>query len=84
MRVQPVTSPKAKSEPARACLHLGAGGERCSRPAGENGFCERHDPSAGFNVGAMLAKRLWAVFALLAVLWPLLVDVVREIIRRLR
>ena len=84
MRVVPVTSPKPKSEPPRPCLHLGPGGERCPRPAGESGFCERHDPNTGFNIAGVLVKRLWAVFALLAVLWPLLVDLVREIIRRLR
>jgi hypothetical protein len=84
MRVLPVNSPKAESEAARPCLHLGPRGERCTRPAGENGFCERHDPKTGFNIAGLLAKRLWAVFALLAVLWPLLVDLVREIIRRLR
>lgn len=84
MRVLHVTSPKAESEPARPCLHLGAGGERCTRPARESGFCERHDPDTRINIAGVLTKRLWAVFALLAVLWPLLVDVVREIIRRLR
>lgn len=84
MRGLPVNSPGAESPAIRPCLHLGPQGERCSRPARESSFCERHDPDAGFDLGKVLAKRLWAVFALLAVLWPLVVRILHEIARRLR
>ncbi len=69
------------------CLYLGPAGQRCSRRAVEGGFCARHQPGssqlAGLSV-PQISKRAVAFFGLLAVLWPVLADLVRELIRLLR
>jgi hypothetical protein len=69
------------------CLYLGPAGQRCSRRALEGGFCARHQPEArrfaGLSV-AQISRRAVAIFGLLAVLWPVLADVIRELIRLLR
>jgi len=69
------------------CLYLGPSGQRCNRRAVEGGFCARHQPDAGRFQGLSIpqvSRRGVAVIGLLAVLWPVLADIVRELIRLLR
>jgi len=67
------------------CLYLGPAGQRCTRPAQEGGFCAVHQPEgpAGGKPGAT-PRRVGVIMAILALLWPILADIVREIIRLLR
>lgn len=66
---------------ARQCLHLGRSGERCSRVAAEDGFCERHGPHAVWRFNVAVQRKLFAVLLAAAVLWPILVDLWRAIKR---
>jgi len=69
------------------CLYLGRAGQRCDRRAVEGGFCARHQPGAGQFQGLSIpqvTRRGVALIGLLAVLWPVLADIVRELIRLLR
>ena len=61
------------------CLHLGAGGKRCFRPALAGGFCERHDPERTSRSAFSLVRLAAALFLLWALLWPVIADVVREL-----
>lgn len=75
------------------CLYFGPQGQRCSRPAIANGFCARHTPeqaeqSASLGAALPSAGRKPRIVALgLAALvffdyfWPIISEVVREIIR---
>ena len=63
------------------CLYLGPGGERCARPALPGGFCARHQPGGMLQPGKPRAKLVAAVLGILGLLWPLLGDIVREVIR---
>jgi hypothetical protein len=69
------------------CLYLGPAGQRCNRRAVEDGFCARHQPGgiplAGLSI-PQFSRRALALFGLIAVLWPVLADVIRELIRWLR
>jgi hypothetical protein len=78
-RVQPV-NPADTGSWSRSCLYLGPGGERCSRPAEDDGFCKLHGPERGKRV----ARGAVAVLGVLIALWPFVVDVIRAIIRLLR
>ena len=69
------------------CLYLGPSGQRCNRRAVEGGFCARHQPGADRLQGLsipQITRRSVALIGLLAVLWPVLADIVRELIRLLR
>ncbi len=63
------------------CLYLGPGGERCGRPALKGGFCARHQPGGVLQAAKPRAKLVAAVLGILGLLWPLLGDIVREVIR---
>ncbi len=69
------------------CLYLGSAGQRCSRRALEGGFCARHQPGSGGQFQGLsvpqISRRTVAILGLLAVLWPVLADLVRELIRLL-
>jgi hypothetical protein len=59
------------------CLYLGPGGERCHRSARASGFCVAHE-SRNRTTNPV---RVWAaVAAIVALLWPYLGMVVREVI----
>jgi hypothetical protein len=89
--LEPTASP-ARAHPDRPnrgeegpCLYLGPAGQRCHRPALERGYCSRHLPGSRAELfRSELPRRAVAVLGLLAVIWPLLVDLVREILRLLR
>jgi len=70
------------------CLYLGPAGQRCSRRAVEGSFCARHQPGSGGQFPGLsvpqISRRTVALLGLLAVLWPVLADLVRELIRLLR
>jgi len=77
------------AEPIRAdgrdmgpCLYLGPAGQRCARPALDGGFCASHRPGGGIGAAIRdLARVLAATVAIVALLWPYLHDVVRELLR---
>jgi hypothetical protein len=53
----------------------------------EGGFCARHQPGGGQFQGLsvpQISRRSVAVLGLLAVLWPVLADLIRELMRLLR
>jgi hypothetical protein len=64
------------------CLYLGPSGQRCERRALEGGYCARHRPGAISLPKARPSRRtLAAIAAIAGVLWPLITDIVREILR---
>lgn len=64
------------------CLYLGPRGQRCGRRATKAGFCAIHQPDAPIIGIARPSKKLAAsVLAILAIIWPYLADIVREVIR---
>lgn len=64
------------------CLYLGPRGQRCGRRATRGGFCAVHQPGASVGGIAKPSKKLAAsVLAIIAVIWPYLADIVREVIR---
>ena len=79
---EPVLAAASEQGP---CLYLGPAGQRCERRALEGGFCARHQPGGGVRLSAtQLTRRTVGIVGVLAVLWPLLADLIREIIRLLR
>jgi hypothetical protein len=82
----PVGDPAAAASADQGpCLYFGPAGQRCNRRAVEGGFCARHQPG-GSQVLSLpqISRRAVAVIGLLAVLWPVLADLIREILRLLR
>lgn len=84
----PLSTPAG--EPGQGpCLYFGPAGQRCERRALPGGFCSRHQPASQLRPSAPLSaqqisKRALGVAGILAVLWPILFDVIREIVRLLR
>lgn len=81
------------SEPATAstgtdlgpCLYFGPAGQRCDRRAVEGSFCRRHQPGALRDaLRTQMPRRILAVVGVLAVLAPVLADLVRELVRFFR
>lgn len=71
------------------CLYLGPAGQRCTSRATASGFCRRHQPdaplsSASSDTPLVSPRRVGAIFTILALLWPLLADIVRALIRYFR
>lgn len=77
------TSPAAATESARLgpCLYLGPRGQRCSEPALEGGFCGKHRPGAEKVARRALPRVVGAGIGILAAMWPVLADLLREVIR---
>jgi Family of unknown function (DUF5763) len=64
------------------CLYLGPGGQRCDRRATRDGFCSKHLPGAiGEKIATPSKKVIAALLAISGLLWPLLADIVRELLR---
>ncbi|MFZ3215416.1 MAG: hypothetical protein WA192_05080 [Candidatus Acidiferrales bacterium] len=72
------------------CLYLGPQGQRCGRRAVANGFCSRHMPAQPSRSGQpgvasrssrSLPRIVAAGLAILAAIWPVVADLLREIIR---
>ena len=71
------------------CLYLGPAGQRCTSRATASGFCRRHQPDvkssgAPLDTPMLSPRRVGAIFTILALLWPLLADIVRTLIRYFR
>jgi hypothetical protein len=71
------------------CLYLGPAGQRCGSRATASGFCRRHQPDADLSAAPvdpplLSPRRVGAIFTILALLWPLLADIVRAFIRYFR
>lgn len=82
---QPLKLPP-KSTVQSPCLYIGPAGERCGRIAGLSGFCPKHQlaaPSESTS-NAVTVKRAAAILGVLAALWPVIADLIRELIRLLR
>lgn len=60
------------------CLYLGPAGQRCDRRALKGGFCAWHQPGAERRKPAadssQRSKRLAAAIAIIAALWPVLMQ----------
>jgi len=80
----PVSAPRGEQGP---CLYLGSKGQRCGNAALASGFCAKHT-GAGSALTAEPLERtlnrkrlLAAIGTLFAVLWPIISEVVKAIIR---
>ena len=89
------SAPKASAQPDLGpCLYFGAAGERCDRRAVNSGYCARHQNSrtdwSNANAATssvslpQVSKRAIGAAGILAVLWPILADLIRELIRLFR
>jgi len=79
----PAHSPKRSD--LGACLYLGPVGQRCNRPAQEGSFCAQHQPEgSSASMPALSPRRLGVMLTILALLWPILADVLRELLRLFR
>jgi hypothetical protein len=74
------TNPAANKYDQGPCLYLGSKGQRCSKPASADGFCAKHQPG-GAKPASGTASRLAAGIGILAAMWPVLADLIREVIR---
>jgi hypothetical protein len=64
------------------CLHFGARGERCARPAVADGYCSKHHPDPGLRTpGRSYTRVLVATVALVMILWPYITELVRDLVR---
>lgn len=87
---QPVFSqlPNVQLANRPLCLYLGPSGERCYRPALDNGFCPSHQPNASPTAlrdqSRSRKKKAAATVGIIAALWPLIEEVLRQLFRLLR
>jgi hypothetical protein len=73
------------------CLYFGPAGQRCDRRASAGSFCERHQAKEADRYGEasstslpQVTKRALGAAGILAVLWPILFNLIRELLRFLR
>jgi len=81
VRVQPVNGSILTTSAFGTCLYLGPGGERCTEPAGADGFCSRHASDAEPAPKKPAMRRFHSVWTLLALLAPLLARLWHEVAR---
>jgi hypothetical protein len=78
----------ARSAARHACLYFGPSGERCYRPALNNGFCARHQdnpsPTALRDEARARTKKAAAAAGIIAVIWPLIEELLRQLFRFFR
>jgi len=72
---------EAETRSQGPCLYLGPTGQRCNRPALAGGFCAVHSPGGQRDAIKNPARILAAALGVVALLWPYVSDLVREIIR---
>jgi hypothetical protein len=79
----PGDSSSGETEPRQSgpCLYLGPAGERCSRPALAGAFCAKHQPGGRMEALKNPARILAAALGIVALIWPYVNDLVREILR---
>ncbi|HXX45266.1 MAG TPA: hypothetical protein VEJ38_11080 [Candidatus Acidoferrales bacterium] len=75
------SSSDAEPRPSGPCLYFGPAGERCSRPALAGGFCAKHQPGGRMEALKNPARILAAALGIVALIWPYVNDLVREILR---
>ncbi|MGA7916628.1 MAG: hypothetical protein WCA00_15450 [Candidatus Acidiferrales bacterium] len=63
------------------CLYLGPKGQRCGNPAVAGGFCARHQPDAPKAATRGVPRVVAAGIGILAAMWPVLADLLREVLR---
>lgn len=66
------------------CLYLGPRGQRCGNPAVSGGFCARHqagEPGGPQVAGRGVSRVVAAGIGILAAMWPVIADVLREVLR---
>jgi Family of unknown function (DUF5763) len=64
------------------CLYFGPAGERCDRRAVQDGFCSKHQPGAKPLVSSSKpTKVMAAAIAIIGILLPYLIDLLRELAR---
>jgi hypothetical protein len=84
----PTPFPSRETTNRLMCLYLGPAGERCDRPALDNGFCPRHQPGATATTlrdeSRARKKKAAATVGVVAMLWPIIEQILRAIFRLLR
>jgi hypothetical protein len=79
---------RAQSASRSFCLYFGPRGERCYKSALDNGFCSLHQPNpsptALRNEARARTRKTVAVGGIIAVLWPLIEEILRQIFRIFR
>jgi len=75
------SSSDSEPRPNGPCLYFGPAGERCSRPALSGGFCAKHQPGGPMEALKNPARILAAALGIVALIWPYVNDLVREILR---
>lgn len=87
---QPVFSqiPNVQVANRPLCLYLGPAGERCYRPALDSGFCPSHQPngspSAARDQSRSRKKKAAATVGIIAAMWPLIEELLRQLFRLFR
>jgi Family of unknown function (DUF5763) len=61
------------------CLYLGPRGQRCDRPAREDGFCALHTADALSPSPWVWFRRLAAILVAAAILWPIVEALLDEL-----
>jgi hypothetical protein len=79
----PLPSPSRATDADQGpCLYLGPSGQRCGRRALEGGYCASHRPGATSLPNVAVSKKtLAAIIGIATVLWPIISDIVREVVR---
>jgi hypothetical protein len=81
----PLPASLRKIATPRPCLYIGTSGQRCTRTATRGDFCSRHSaPNPSAPAEGVIVKRAVAVGGVLAVLWPIIFDLIRALLRFLR
>ena len=64
------------------CLYLGPAGERCAKAAVEGGYCTKHHPVPARQApGRSYTRVVVATIALVVIVWPYVIEAVRELSR---
>ena len=61
------------------CLYLGPRGQRCNRPAREDGFCRVHSLEAEPASPWTWFRRVAAILLAAAILWPIIEAFIEEL-----
>jgi hypothetical protein len=82
----PTAMGMANRSASQQCLYFGPAGQRCNRFALADGFCPQHrlGQAQEDSDSSLLVKRAAAVIGALAILWPIIADLLRELHRLLK
>jgi hypothetical protein len=78
--------PRPNNADQGPCLYFGPRGQRCNRRALAGGFCPIHQPAGApggipGSTSKPSKKFIASALAIVAVIWPYLADILREVIR---